>query len=45
MKKRLSIVLSVLMILSLTVNGFATELIKRGTRGENVREVQEMLIA
>ena len=45
MKKRLSIVLSVVMVLSLTMSTFAMELMKRGTRGEDVREVQEMLIA
>ena len=45
MKKTLTIAVSVMTVISMSVSSFAMELLKKGSRGEDVREVQEMLIA
>ena len=45
MKKAVAFATCILTVLSLSVNGFAAETIRRGARGEDVREIQEMLIA
>lgn len=45
MKRVLASLVCGLTLVSMTVNGFAGELIKRGMRGDEVREVQELLVS
>ena len=45
MKKIFTVAVSAMLIFTMTVNCFAMELVKRGKRGNDVREIQEMLIS
>ena len=45
MKKAYAFAVCAMTVISMTVNSFAVEMMKNGTRGDDVREVQEMLIA
>ncbi|HCI73652.1 MAG TPA: haloacid dehalogenase-like hydrolase [Lachnospiraceae bacterium] len=45
MKKVLASVVCAAAVVSMSANCFATELMKRGSRGDEVKEVQEMLIS
>ena len=45
MKKLVAVAICVLTIFSVSVNCFAMETMKKGSRGDSVREVQEMLIS
>ncbi len=45
MKKLISFAVIVMMVFSLSAAGFAMETMKRGSRGDDVREIQEKLIS
>ena len=45
MKKIFTVAVSAMLIFTMTMNCFAMELVKRGKRGNDVREIQEMLIS
>ena len=45
MKKLFAFAICAVTAVSMSVNGFAAEMMKNGTRGEDVREIQEMLIS
>ena len=45
MKKILSCAVCAVTVTAMSVNSYAMETIKRGNRGDDVREVQEMLIS
>ena len=45
MKKGLSIAVCIMTAVSMSVSSFAMETMKRGSRGDDVREVQEMLVS
>ena len=45
MKKTVSFILCIMTVISLSVNSYAAEMMQKGSRGDHVREVQEMLIS
>ena len=45
MKKTLALAVCAMTVISMSVNSFALETMKRGTRGDDVREIQEKLIS
>ena len=45
MKKLISFAVIVMMVFSISAAGFAMETMKRGSRGDDVRELQEKLIS
>ena len=45
MKKTFTVIVCILMIFATSINSYAAENMKRGSKGSDVREVQEMLIS
>ncbi|MBE5996975.1 MAG: haloacid dehalogenase-like hydrolase [Lachnospiraceae bacterium] len=45
MKKTFTVIVCILMIFATSLNSYAAEIMKRGSNGSDVREVQEMLIS